>query len=466
MAGAGELTSTRGSLAGSLPRGLPRHLGDRPLPSRNHRPSYLQAGGTDTTGQLQNHLIQHPPLYYLIMGGVLSLVPDWQHLPFDRVLLLLRIANALLCVAVPLLLWATARWFGLPDPLPAAATLIPLAIPELMHGDSSVSNDNLLIVFFLALTALSARVLAGDTSRRTGLAIGLLTSLALLTKGFALVVPVWIGLVYLAAGLRRIRPAAVALSIAWAAALPGLVWWLRNKLDYGVLQPNGLLTEQSGFPPGHHSFTADAWRFLRITLGRLDISSFVYLYSSGTVHGLAALAGVLVLIGVGYGLVRGPARYQLLLLLTPALGTGAVVLRGAWQYYSAHDVITAVQGRYLYGGLAGLGVAALAGLSRCGPRVRWLAPLGVLGFATVFQACYVRYFLRVSWSPTGSRSGSTTAAFAAMADRYAAPTPFLIVIVVGAAALALLALIVLARPPGRSPAPLPPSAADATRVVR
>lgn len=202
----GTVNVSKGSRAGGftiqnrVP--APLHLSEHEPPPRGERPSYRAAGGADLMGPPANQLIQHPPLYYLAGAAVLSLYPDWEDAPFDRVYLILRLWNALLTAAVPLLLWATARRLSLPDPLPVAAALVPLGVPEFTHTAASVNNDNLLVVLAAALTLLLVRVLSGDTSRRTAVAIGVLTTLALLTKGLALMIPLWVGMAYLLAAFR------------------------------------------------------------------------------------------------------------------------------------------------------------------------------------------------------------------------------------------------------------------------
>ena len=59
---------------------------------------------------------QHPPLYYEAMAGVLRverwLLPGDDLPPLDREIGLLRLANVLLLVPLPLLAWAIVRRLG------------------------------------------------------------------------------------------------------------------------------------------------------------------------------------------------------------------------------------------------------------------------------------------------------------------------------------------------------------------
>ena len=80
-----------------------------------------------------------------------------------------------------------------------------MSVPQLQRVGSSVNNDAAYTLAFAAVLLLLARVATGDvrpTARRaTGVAVGV----AMLTKGFALVLPLAVGLAF-----ARRRPRAAA----------------------------------------------------------------------------------------------------------------------------------------------------------------------------------------------------------------------------------------------------------------
>ncbi len=408
----GTLDLSNGSRAGSFVKSDripgPLHLADHDIPARGERPSFTDAGGTESTDQQVNQLVQHPPLYYLAGAAILRAVPFWRDLPFDRIVLLLRWLNALLMAALPILLWACARELRLPDPLPVAAAIAPLAIPELTHLESSVNNDNLLILLATGLTLLVIRVLAGDASRRTALGIGALTTLALLTKGFALLFPAWIAAVYLVAGVRhgKLRPAGTGLLLAWAASLPGLAWWAHNKIVYGTVQPHGGsrempdLTAVQGWSNGGRGW-------LQMLLERLNTTAFVNDQTGKRLHTpawtVAAVAGVVVLTAILVTLCTAPIRrLDSALLLAPTATVAMLVAKGSWEEFAARGAFTAMQGRYLYTGLAGVTVVVVAAAARLPDRPRRWVPLALLGCAVLIQTVNLGYTLFLFWAPAGA----------------------------------------------------------------
>ncbi len=454
----GTLNATQGSRAADVrPPGL-RDLTSAPAPAWSKRPSYLATGGSDSTGQPLNHLVQHPPAYYLLSAGALVLIAHWQHAPFGLVMLLLRYANGVLCLALPLLLWAAARRLALPNPLPVVAALVPLAIPNLSSEQTSINNDNLLLVLFAAITLLITRVLTGDTSRRTALLIGALSTLALLTKGFALVIPGWVGAAYLVAALqqrtaRRLWSAAVGLLIAWSASLPGLAWWLHNKLAYGIVQPNGLYRDPVPLA-AQRPWSDGGWEFMVRNLILMGNNFF------GTTHGLlpwlAWLAGGLTVLAVltAIALDRG-RRLAMLVLILPSCALTVLVLAGGWQFFAATDRVAGIQGRYLAGGLAGLTLVALTGAARLAPRIRSWLPLAVFAFAVAMQALNAGYITGLRWAPEGSGVSSIPDTLRAIVDWYPAPAAVLLLVVAGTFAVGLGTTVTLARAAAATHAPTP-----------
>jgi Dolichyl-phosphate-mannose-protein mannosyltransferase len=476
----GTLWVSTGSRAGGfapstrVPGAL--HLADVDLPPRDKRLTYDAAGGLTPALAYHNQLIQHPPLYYVLGAGALALTPGWQQQPFDLSFLLLRWWNILLAIPLPLLLWAAARRLRLPDPLPVAAALVPLAVPELTHTESAINNDNLLITLFGVLTLLVVRVITGDTSRRTAVAVGVVGSLALLTKGFALVIPVWVGLAYLVAVLRsreRRRSTLLSLGIAWVLTLPGLAWWIHNRVAYGALQPYGNRTEPPVLTP-KYSFSESGWGWLSRLVERLNTLFFVHDQTGLRQHHLpwkmAILAGAIMLLGVAVTLVwRSIPRLTALVLLFPLAGTFAIVAQGSWTQFAATHSYHGMQGRYLYAGLAGLALVAVAATAKLPDRLRRLTPVAVLLFAVAMQTVYLTYTVALFWAPArGDQLEKLGASVGAMLDWYALPPPFVIGIVLAVIASFVATLIGTLRLARRSPdidEPLPAEDVAATAVA-
>jgi small subunit ribosomal protein S36 len=204
-------------------------------PPKDDRPYWDDPGfQTPEPGRL-NQMPQHPPLYYAAMAAAVrverAVVPG--DLSIDTQLAFLRLLNVLLVLPIPWLGWCSARRLGAGDQVGVVAALIPLGIPQLTHIGATLNNDNLFMVLGAALMALLAGVVRGDRSRRTVVLVGLVTGLALLTKGFGVVFPPIVALAYLVgAGPDRSRRRSAALrscsALAVAFAVSG--WWYLAKL--------------------------------------------------------------------------------------------------------------------------------------------------------------------------------------------------------------------------------------------
>lgn len=441
----------------------PQHLADRQdVPPRGERPSYLEAGGSATMTEegpdgepepVFNQLVQHPPLYYLLGAGVVSLVPDWQDAPLDQVWLLLRWWNALLALPLPLLLFATARRLRLPDPLPVAAALVPLAVPELTHLESAVNNDNLLVVLGACATLLVTRVLTGDLTRRTALLLGLVSTLALLTKGFALMFPAWILLAYLVAAYRhreRLRAATTSLLVVAVVTLPGIAWWVRNVVVHGMLQPHGTHATPPDLTPVY-GWADGGLTWLGRFTERMITLFFVQDHAAAREHDaswwMARVALVVVLAGLVTALVRRPVpRLDALVLLFPVPALAGIVARGSWEQFAAfHDFGAAQQGRYLYTGLVGLLVVALAGAAVLRPAWRRAVPLALLALAGAMHLAYQYDVWRLYWLPADGGPDALGRAMAAVGHWYAFPGAVLVTVVIAGLALAAAVAVSLTR---------------------
>jgi hypothetical protein len=438
------------------------HLADKLIPARGDRPSYQDRGGTTPARPQRrsgrNQLVQHPPLYYVAAAAALGVVPDWEHTDFDRVFLLLRWLNVLLMAPLPLLLYATARRLRLPDPVRLAAALTPIAIPELTHLAASVNNDNLLTVLAAVLTLLIVHVLTGDLSRRTAAWIGVIGTLALLTKGFALFIPPWLVLTYVVAAVRYRRPAALAsLGISLVLIGPGLAWWVRNKIIYGRLQPPGL-GEQLLQQPQQFGWSDGGAPWLTRLAERLVTLFFVHDQTGLRTHNgpwwVARVALLLVVVGIaGTVALRVLPRVDSLLLGLSVLILVAIIVKGSWEHFTLTHIDAGMQGRYLYAGLAGVMVVAVASAARLPDRLRRMLPLALLGLTGVAHTVYVVNTLDLFWTPAGTTVGDRglRPSIAAMLYWYPMPHGVVVAIAAATAATAIGVAVALAAQVGRPP---------------
>jgi hypothetical protein len=464
----GTLRVTNGSLAGGFVPGdtltKRQALADRPIPPRSQRPSYLASGG-DTPRNSFNQMTQHPPLYYLGGAAVLASMGDWEDDPLDRAFLLLRWSNVLLLAPLPLLLFAGARRLRLPDPVPVAASLFPVLVPELSRSGGSINNDNLLILAAAVLTLLLTRVLTGDTSRRTAVWVGAVTTVALLTKGLALILPVWVAVTY-AVALYRTRARSVVGSAALAAAVTcvGLAWWVRNKVLYDAVQPAGLrivlppLPIRGSWEDGGPRYVAHYVESMATTFFVQDYSAMARGHAAARLHDpalwLARVVVVVLVVGVLVTLVRRVIpRLDALTLLLPTVLLAALVALGSWDAFETYGIYTAMQGRYLFAGAFAMALVALAPLARAPERLRRLAPLALLALGLVMHLATTAQSLSKYWAPRGTSIRSwhgLRESVAAVFRWYALPPAVLLIMIVATALAAMACAVALPRGGDRS----------------
>jgi hypothetical protein len=479
----GRLAQAQGASAGMAPVGIVPNSRDNYCGCRTYDaasapspwPSWADAGGAAPSRQ-KNWLVQHPPLYYGLLAVPLRLLPGWPDRPYDVVVDWLRVWNLLFLLPLPLLAWAAAARL-VPDPAVAAvAGVSVLAVPVLQHIGSSVNNDNLLVLLCGCVTVLLAYVVRGDTSTRTALLVGLLTAAALLTKGTALALPPVVLVAYLLArSWKGVVSAVVALG---TGGLLGGWWWVRNLVEYGTVQPNGLVTDQTvpGRKPKITSLADSGAEFLRTAADRMSDTFWLHtsvrtlpgwINAAGAV--LSAVAAVLLVVGlvawVRRGLGAGAAAWTLL----PALGIGAIVGAGAWANWTRTHSPGGLQGRYLYPCLVVLAVPVALGLVTVARR--WALPLVAVAAAGL-QVAYGLAVAREFWLP---RTAAPWPSRVAEAWRNAiawSPLPgwaFALLVAAAAGGLALLVLTALrTRPASPVDEPSSPSrpAVTATPVPR
>ena len=388
---------------------------------RGQRPSLDEQGGSrQLRGGLPNQLVEHPPLYYLLGAAVLRF-PGVGGLPFDQQLWLLRLLSVLLLAPLPLLAWAAARALLGAGPPALAAAVLPVTVPGLSRVGGSFSNDTLLVLLGAVLVWLLARVLAGDLRVRIGVLVGATLVAALLTKGFALVLPPVVLAAYAVAALRqgrgaRLRRAAVPGLAALGIGGLGLLWWLRNLVLFGAVQPNGfgadLYQRILGPPrPGGtpEQFAVGFSRLMaRRVWGGIGLPERPLL-AVGLCYAWAVALALLVAVGLLAGAGGRWGRSALVVLTLPVVLTAAIVAYQSWGLFHSHGSrLIGVQARYLYLGLTGLGVAFAAGLRRVVPgrAARW-APGVLLALGVATQVWAWRTLAQAWWVPDAARGEET-----------------------------------------------------------
>lgn len=414
---------------------------------RDRRPTFDELARTERARErapARNHMAQHPPLYYGLLGAADRLVdvvvPGDPFGSYDAQVWFYRLVSALMIAPLPLLIHRAGRVVGAPPLVALTAAAFPLAIPQLFHIGSVVNNDNLLILLSALLMLPTIRLARGDLTARTAAVAGALTGLALFTKGTAMVLPIVVGIALLVALLRR---GATWLQTLRTGALYGAVtllfggwWWVRNLLAEGKLQPSleyDRFSESTGAPTGVARFV-HGWAYYT---NRRFWGEFGYF----EVH-LPSVALIAATVVTALGLVwalgrpsrpRGVGFDLRLVLLAPLLLFATAVAAQAYRFYAQSGQRPLLQGRYWYPGLVGLVLLVALGLSAIlGRRARYLS-VGILVGAAAMQVTGAGVVLGHYWGTARSDLGEQ---LAAVRDWAPIPTPGLItILVIGAIVL-------------------------------
>jgi small subunit ribosomal protein S36 len=387
--------------------------------------------------------------------------------------------SVLMLAPLPVLAWATARRLGGTGPVALIAAVLPVTLPGLSHIGGLVNNDNLLILLVSLLTLVLARVLgpalsgglSGDLRARTGALVGLLAGLAMLTKGFALVLPVPIAAVYLVAGVRHRRtplPGLAAAAVLTAAV--GGWWWVRNIVLFHAVQPDGLGPAWGKLYYGQPAPSPDrTWitftpafvrRLSTRFWGGLGYPDAPQLPEWVTAAWLGVfVAGALIGIAVGIGGRWGRAAAGTLAL--PIVAFTGLIFYGAGTAYVFNGRLPGIHGRYVYAGLTAMAVLFAIGAVRLGGRLGRAVPLLLLAAGLLTHLWAWRLLVSQWWVPrhtVGDHGAMLRGAIDAILRWSPWPTvptaaPFVAVVL-----LSLAALVAAARTIRRPAAP-PPSTA-------
>ena len=299
---------------------------------------------------------------------------------------------------------------------------------------------------------------------------------ALLTKGFALVMPPAIIAAYLVGPSGRLRhriaqtwrPIAICGGIG---ALLGGWWWVRNVIVYSVVQPDGY---------GPLS-AADRRQIFGVTAGpgtEIDLFFRFFILLGERVWGSLGLIdlptastkvpALVAVVTVGFVVIAiAGAREQIgwrpsrsITLCLPLVLTIAVMYFGTRTAFLQGSVLPGVQARYLLPTMLGVSLCVTVGLRRCAGRWRdWVPP--ILLTATLIYVGYSAFLvLDIEMSPPDSGSASRLVGGARFVADWAPWDTGVSIALAAAAGLAgLVALAAFWSVPLRRTAPVSASAA-------
>jgi hypothetical protein len=390
---------------------------DDELLPRDERPSVAELGvERDSVGQLlPNQITQHPPLYYALQAGVLAVLPGSADWAYDK-----TVGS---CASSASCSWRRCRCSPGPPPgrcgpRPWSGRSPPCCRVGAAAAARRVERQQRRCVRArLRVRPAAARPVAGgDVRRRTVVLTGVGVGVAMLTKGFALVLPLPVALAFLV-GARRggarpaswtagLLPAFLSLTVAFAV---GGWWWLRNLLLYGRVQPSGwpasyrdvLRLEPRGpdeparltdFVAGSYSRLSERfWGGLEINYVGPDTFPHWWTDTLAAATAIALLAAVVA--------ARRDRLPLTVAVLVPFACTLGVIVYGIWTGFTYSPDFPGAQGRYLFGNLPSLAAAVALGLVALTRRASRAVPVGAALLAVGMQVAGLYSVLSRSWLP-------------------------------------------------------------------
>ena len=355
----------------------------------------------------ETYLVQHPPLYYVLLtvpwnlvGGErqpLSVTPgpdalaqmDARGIVGRRVL---RTVSLALCVLTLLALARLVAVLGVPVPWQAPLLLLVAACPMFQYLSGVVNNENASILCSTVVClALVTRVRRGDCSLTQALGIGLLLGLCPWVKQTTLLaVPLAVWTLWTTGDPAQRWP---RLGVAAAVALPvGIGWPLHNFLTAGDPFPLFVMpANQPQILPAVKADPAVLLAWVRLILETSVLPDWSWNLLPRGIPTLVVGAEAAAALGLFFFGLRDkddPRGRQIRAMALTAL---LLLLVGIVQYCVFKDWRAQIGGRYLLNGapwflaLVGSGLASLA---RRRPAPPCLSPFVLLaaGLLVVFDA--------------------------------------------------------------------------------
>jgi len=325
-----------------------------------------------------DQMTQHPPLWTLLAAAEVR-VAHLADVPADAAMLALRLLQGLLLLPLPWLVWVTGRLLGASPTGAAAASWLPLGVPQLLHIGASITDGDLLLLLVASTLPLLVLAARGDRRLRVAAGLGGLVGAVLLTKSFGLLLPPCVLLAYALgarAGGARFpwRPAVLA------TVLPVLLagWWYALRYAHtGSLQPSGYpAAVQARLEQDYSAQSA-----VGVFTGSLLKTSWQDLGWLETPSRLSVVVPIWVAVSAAVGVAiarRWVVRSAATVVLAPFLLLLAAVCLREVQTFSELHAVYGAQGRYLFPGFVGVCAVLAVALSRAPDRLRRAVPLACL----------------------------------------------------------------------------------------
>ena len=335
-----------------------------------------------------------PPFYYLLQTPV--------YLLFAGALLPLRLVSVLLGAGVVALAYAVGqqvwpgrerRWWWL-----TAAAFVAF-LPQHVAILSSVNNDALAELLIAALLWLLLRMPAdAPAGARSWLGVGVLLGLGFLTKATVYIMVPVVGLVLLRLYWRQWRALwQAAVRVGIPAGLLGALWWGRNLLVYGGLDPLATAAHDAvvvGQPRTNEWLAIYGPAGVLLRFVRTTFQSFWGQFGwmaapmPNWVYGPLLLLTLVVGLGLALAVVdrrrtAGEARPGQRDGRRALLVLGSTFLFSVLVYLGYNVTFVQHQGRYLFSALLPLGMGV------------------ALGLHTLARPVLVRWRLGEGWIPAG-----------------------------------------------------------------
>ncbi len=373
-----------------------------------------------------NQLIQHPPLGWIVptIGSILiRIVSDPSTWPYDRYLLLLRFLTATQMAVVGPLIYLSARRFQFAHALAVTAAMLPFAVPQVTYVSGVINNDGMLLVVGALVSYFLARILTGDLSTKTSLALGATLGLGMLTKAWGLLLFAAIAGLYavlLASGKRNVnredplldvtgdtsaRVLRSGIVVAAVALLSSAWWWIRNLVISGQIQPHRSILPDP--PKGFIPRSMSSWlpRALSWIVRRFWGWFGPFAENVRLPTGLVAVATVVsVLLALAALRIRErPVRLFCQLSIALLSVNALEVLRQGRALHVEHALNQGIQGRYLFIAVPMMSIVCAAGAFRIARRWSRAFPFLTLAAVVVMQAFGLFAAFSYFWgAPTAS----------------------------------------------------------------
>lgn len=314
----------------------------------------------EKTRQVDN-MVQHPPLYYYFSAFILKIFSHFTE-RWDHAIFIMRLVSSLLVASSIIFISKTIINVGLSPKLALIGSTSVLAIPMLLMQSGYVNNDNLLIFatsacFYFLTKKWPTKLHFSHPSIFAGLFLGI----ALLTKGFALLLIPFVFFLSILANKKQNQNKInwlIILIPQFVGLIVGGWWWIRNLIYLGKIQPSiygravhsGIMSEKYDFFIFVSSFFSRLNRTFWTRAVRMEIAIPDLILD---------LAGVMVLIAITITLILNKKRVILLVVLSYILLIIAVLFaRSNHVFYYFGTPTRGIQGRYLFSGLLFLPLTA------------------------------------------------------------------------------------------------------------